>query len=1130
MYYAPLLKVTFYLGKKQTKKYQALTTTMSELLLWLARERLRGLILAEESAPSILSVSEHLDALPGELNRLQLLLKGSNKIQQHTNGAREIEIRVRRIEYLVYRMEDVVEKSRGSSSKMGLVKGIKTMFIRDAALTLQQIRSEIELNCEQIRIAYNAVNKKEDQGQPRSSPILPQQLFGIEEDKKKVLGVTLSGVGSDIPESSSRSGSGFPESSSHSGSVIPESSSHSGSGIPESSSHSGFGIPESSSHTGSGISKSSSHSVSSILESSAHLVPGTLRSALHLVSDIPPSSSHSGSGIPESSSHSVSDIVESSSHSASCIPESSSHSVSSIPESSSHSVSCIRASSFHSVPHIPESSSHSVPNIPKSSSHSESCIPESSSHSVSYIPESSSHSVSCIPESSSHLVSCIPKSSFHSVSGIPKSSSHLVPNISESSSHSVSNIPESSSHLGVLVIPIFGVVGSGKTTLANVILNDQLVTGNFKYRIWIYVPDNCKSKDILRQIHEQIDGKNGNMLYSEEQLLEEISKSLKSQRSLIVLDDIRSIEAWKTLHITLPRLNKGSKILVTTREVSVAEYISEKHAFHNMRTLNENEGWDLFTQVFSPQYPAEEKMVMVRKMVGSCKGVPQLIKELAFYLAPKPAEEWEIVYKNIQTYVSAFFSTIYSELSDHLKPCFLHLGQFSEDAEIETEKLFHLWKIEGFLSTKERARGERMMDLMERYLKELAHINIIGLQQEEVPTEKKFKACRFIGGIKNLCVSWGEQKCFLKIVNLRENDCSLSSETLPPRLVIYQGDHELAVAYEVANNVRSLRVVGGNRKQFEMLNIKDFRVLRILDVDGINFQGQKLPGGISNLVLLRYLSVKGCVLEELPSSIGKLVHLQVLDLRVKESTEMIVIDVLWKMRKSKHLYLPSKFRTQKGEKLRLDGLKELETIENFNTRVCKVSDVSKFPKIRYLAAKIEGNFEDFKSINSYMKTSNNWFCASIDIVDLDCYSEERHSVLQEFLWCEVLQILHFKGHIGHLPPYDEISQKFTQLVLNNSHLKEDPMATLEKLPNLGRLILTDDAYMGKKMVCSASGFRQLKHLELVNLQLLEKFEVNCTAMPIVSVLKITNCERYDRVIPDCLNDRSSLHHLKIFLS
>ncbi|XP_019259089.1 PREDICTED: disease resistance protein RPP13-like [Nicotiana attenuata] len=167
----------------------------------------------------------------------------------------------------------------------------------------------------------------------------------------------------------------------------------------------------------------------------------------------------------------------------------------------------------------------------------------------------------------------------------------------------MSNIPESSSHLGVLIIPIFGVVGSGKTTLANVILNDQLVTGNFKYRIWIYVPENCKSKDILRQIHEQIDGKNRNMSNSEEQLLEEISKSLRSQRSLIVLDDIRSIEAWKTLHITLPRLKKGSKILVTTREVSVAEYISEKHDFHNMRTLNEYESWDLFTQVFSPQYP-----------------------------------------------------------------------------------------------------------------------------------------------------------------------------------------------------------------------------------------------------------------------------------------------------------------------------------------------------------------------------------------------------------------------------------------------------------------------------------------------------------------------------------------------
>ncbi|XP_059284918.1 probable disease resistance protein RF45 [Lycium ferocissimum] len=494
-----------------------------------------------------------------------------------------------------------------------------------------------------------------------------------------------------------------------------------------------------------------------------------------------------------------------------------------------------------------------------------------------------------------------------------------------------------------------------------------------------------------------------------------------------------------------------------------------------MRPLNKDESWKLFTSVFTPPYPAEERTVMLGEMVKSCEGVPQLIKELAFYLGPKQAEEWEIEYKNIQ---------------EHMYPRSFVRFIFSEDQQIDTEKLFHFWMIEGFLSTR-RVRGERMME-------ELAHINIVKLQEEQVPTKKKFKAYNIVRGIENLRVSWGEQNLFLKIVDLRKNNCSLSSEILPPRLVIYLGNHGLAVAHEVVENVRSLRVVGGNKKQqeeericpIEVLNLKYFRVLRILDFDEIDFQGQQLPGVY--LICCRRATED----EETKTFISSI--------EVSDS--------------------------ERRRKLRLDSLKELETLENFNTSVCKVNDVYEFPKLRYLAANVEENYEDFMSITSYMQTtSNNCLCAAINIIDMNCYAVEMHSVLQEFLRCKVLQTLHFKGHIGHLPPYDEISQNFTQF-LNNSHLKKDPMPTLEKLLNLGVLVLSDDAYMGKKMVCSASGFPLLKHLGFMNLHLLEKFEVECTAMPIVSFLKITKCKTYDLVIPNCLIDRCSNRQLKISLS
>ncbi|WMV17796.1 hypothetical protein MTR67_011181 [Solanum verrucosum] len=319
---------------------------------------------------------------------------------------------------------------------------------------------------------------------------------------------------------------------------------------------------------------------------------------------------------------------------------------------------------------------------------------------------------------------------------------------------------------------------------------------------------------------------------------------------------------------------------------------------------------------------------------------------------------------------------------------------------------------------------------------------VVEVQPEEVPTTKKFfKACHFVQGMEIFCVSNCEEKCFLKIIDLRPEDCSLSSSDGPRRLVIYLGKYNVDIPPKVSKTIRSLRVVL-LRNQHElvspdkMLNLKEFGVLRVLDFDGIDFQWQKLLTNISNLEFLRYLSFKGCILDELPSSICKLSYLRVFDLRVEGGVyEIKIPNVLWKLRRQKHLYLPLKFATQNGENLQLNNLTQLETLVNFNTSLCRANDVSTLCKLRYLEAKVENNFPDFKSITSYMRTSTSNECqlhCSIDIIDLNCYAKEYSTVLKEFLSCEVLRTLQFKGFIGLLSPSPKISPNLTQLLLHKS--------------------------------------------------------------------------------------------------
>ncbi|KAK4406072.1 hypothetical protein Sango_0613700 [Sesamum angolense] len=98
-----------------------------------------------------------------------------------------------------------------------------------------------------------------------------------------------------------------------------------------------------------------------------------------------------------------------------------------------------------------------------------------------------------------------------------------------------------------------------------------------------------------------------------------------------------------------------------------------------------------------------------------------------------------------------------------------------------------------------------------------------------------------------------------------------------------------------------------------------------------------------------------------------------------------------------------------------------------------------------------------------------------------------------------------EGRLVRLPFQDRFPQNLAKIVLIGSHLSEDPMETLQHLRALRILILNDDAFVKDRMICSAEGFIELKHLELRNLQKLEKWTVQDQAMPKLSTLTIVNC-------------------------
>ncbi|XP_022002932.1 putative disease resistance RPP13-like protein 1 [Helianthus annuus] len=440
------------------------------------------------------------------------------------------------------------------------------------------------------------------------------------------------------------------------------------------------------------------------------------------------------------------------------------------------------------------------------------------------------------------------------------------------------------------IIPIVGMGGVGKTTLARLLYNDTKVQGHFQLHVWICISDDFDIFKISKTLFQAVSGQKKEF-EDLNQLQQALTEQFKDKRFLLVLDDVwtENYDHWEKLVRPLYSGAPGSRVIMTTRKIELLKMLGFDD-LDLVESLSSEDALSLFAMhalgVDSfDSYPTlrEKGEAIVKK----CGTLPLALKAIGRLLRKKTPEKWDDVLNSKiwdSKYVgdlSADWKVIfpalmlsYHDLSANLKRLFAYCSLFPKDFLYNKEELVLLWMAEGFLNQSNATKSHE--DFGQDDFEALLSRSFF----QHAPNDETLYVMH---DLMNDLATFVAKDFFLRFENHTESRKEAVTK-YRHMSIIYEkyGVYKKFEPFKRARSLRTLLVINLGQNDRYCFNSSKFFIdllpqvplLRVLSLGGIDIS--EVPDFICSLKHLRYLNLSETLIENLPDNIGNLFNLQIL--------------------------------------------------------------------------------------------------------------------------------------------------------------------------------------------------------------------------------------------------------------